>query len=592
MAPATWASEDQTIWLKSYMGQYMDTKASGDQIDFFSRLDEAWFTKWPAEEASNLPSAESGIALTPEVSALLGAFIKRRKKSGFETTHPSNAAPPRPATGGALAKKFPEHVKAALEAAGYYTQHASDVEWVGGEGEDPDEGVKRTLKEQVSARMKMWRQVTIAAVAAESDEVKQQLEEELQRIKCLKGAPQVEKLTPELAQMSLDQLEAIIERIHALVLAKTGWVGFTMLGGPMPNTSGALKYSIYSCGHSPAGNTFRDAHPDWAGAVALKFHEWLRRCFSRSARDAMALRDPEDLLDGLMAMPAAAEGDSDAEEAQEKPKPEATQTMRAAKRSKKPSASAASGSIQAGSKAHSASASAMFTSFSVAPAPSASYPSPARTSAAPNNRPTSTDNTPPVDNAEHCTENSEPFDNALPGRDTPLAAEQPPPVTPASDDFSVPFSFSDALGTPGAFSFSNVSCNWLAPPASPLNEHAWPSQGDDVDDWAYGPQDPMNLPPGIGDCDFGGDASAAPLLPDAPCVGKLKTYVKYTDDGLRRRRYIIIIHPWRPFVVVRSSHACCPAMAAFCMVYQRGTDPSGCSACTYTTKTATHTENG
>ncbi|KAJ7661833.1 hypothetical protein B0H17DRAFT_1212085 [Mycena rosella] len=54
--------------------------------------------------------------------------------------------------------------------------------------------------------------------------------------------------------------------------------------------SGMLTYSVYSCGRSKAGNTFKDVHPEWKVQVIDHFSEWLRRCFSISLYHAFGIR--------------------------------------------------------------------------------------------------------------------------------------------------------------------------------------------------------------------------------------------------------------------------------------------------------------
>ncbi|KAJ6457461.1 hypothetical protein DFH09DRAFT_1349642 [Mycena vulgaris] len=500
MAPQRWAGEEELAWLVAHIGEYMDKKASRDQIEFFTKLEEAWFKKWPAEGSCGVPARESGERLTEEQALQLGNFILKRKKQLREwyrnhaaKLRQSGTKPVKKDNMSSIAaalwqeskrrqhdpqllelwmKKFPERVKAALEAAGYDTKHAGDMEWVSQDGQGPGESDKQKLKDQASARMRMWRWVTMAVFEAESDTVKGDMEADLVKIKTSRATTQEPiKLTPALAQMSLDQLEGIMDRIHALILAKTGWVGFSMFGGPTPNAAGALRYSIYSCGFSPAGNTFKDSHPDWKEGVAERFTEWLHRCFTRSDRDAMALLDPEDILEDLIAMPKDAESDAETEkpaaDLEAAPKSTPAAKSKAPKRAPQKSTLAACGSTAsagAASKALLAGPSAMFTSFPVAQPPSTLNPSRATT----------------------------PFEGLT-------SAE------PESQKLPVFSSDVGGDGAPDAGSFAwpplgLESCReWFAAPASPVEGSMCGVGGYPGEDpWDYQPPDPMDLPKGMG----------------------------------------------------------------------------------------------
>ncbi|KAJ7127932.1 hypothetical protein C8R44DRAFT_873708 [Mycena epipterygia] len=125
-------------------------------------------------------------------------------------------------------------------------------------------------------------------------------------------------------------MEGVFERLHTLIKEKTGWVGFTMLGGPMPNVGGQLMVNVYHCGESPAGHSFKDSHPAWNANVGSQFTEFLHRCFSRATRDTMALPEPEDPFDDLIGM-SGSESDSPAPKkkfkAPKRPKKNAKQNL-------------------------------------------------------------------------------------------------------------------------------------------------------------------------------------------------------------------------------------------------------------------------
>ncbi|KAJ7770721.1 hypothetical protein B0H16DRAFT_1452136 [Mycena metata] len=331
-----WTNDEQTPWLEARLPKYLNAKTTGDQSDFFVALDEGWFKKWPEEATNGLPAAESGVPLTAEETATLSAALKKRKKqlrswfrNHVKTQRDSGAVPVKRNDTESLAaaiwkdqtrhrgpqvvevyqKLYPDRVRKALKAEGFYRKHGEDIEWVAEDGETPGVELKKTLREQSAVRMTVMRRVTRALVDEEEPDVLERLEQEIVRLKELSSTEASSELTPERAQRSLDQLEGIVSNFHKILNEKTGWVGFTMVGGPTPNAGGALSLQVFSSGLTPAGHTFRQAHSNWKTAVSSPFTEFLKKCFPRSVRDAMALPDPVEDLDDLLKM-----SDDDAEE--------------------------------------------------------------------------------------------------------------------------------------------------------------------------------------------------------------------------------------------------------------------------------------
>ncbi|KAJ7443662.1 hypothetical protein B0H11DRAFT_2250580 [Mycena galericulata] len=351
MAPKYWGSDKQVTWLKSYVGKDIMSKSDGDQISFFTRIDAEWLRQWPEEAVLGLPRDDSDVSLTSDQSALLGQALERRKQQ--LRTSRLDVAKIRynralwkdkrrhrdPQLVELYQTLYPERVTAGLKDANFEAIHKDDVDWVGMEGEEPAPALKATIKQQASARLSARRAVSQKLFDAEMDEVKKKVKLELERVKKAKLENKAEdvELTPELAQLSIDQLEGIIDRLHSLIMEKTGWVGFTMLGGPTP----------YSCGTSPNGNTFKDSHPDWNEGVSSIFVEFLRRRFPRALRDAMALPDPVDSV-----KMDCEDDQDDVEELPAKPKPKKQKDkleFKAPKRSKGATVVAASAAITSSS---------------------------------------------------------------------------------------------------------------------------------------------------------------------------------------------------------------------------------------------------
>ncbi|KAJ7704798.1 hypothetical protein B0H17DRAFT_1193303 [Mycena rosella] len=120
----------------------MSNKSSGDQISFFTRLDETWFRRWPAEETSGLPSRESGIVLTEE-QQLCEWFRNHTNKDRASGTNP-------------VKKDDADSIAAALWKDGHRHRDPQlielwqklhpkthDVQWVSVDGETQEAVAKR-----------------------------------------------------------------------------------------------------------------------------------------------------------------------------------------------------------------------------------------------------------------------------------------------------------------------------------------------------------------------------------------------------------------------------------------------------------------
>ncbi|KAJ7147712.1 hypothetical protein C8R43DRAFT_1129625 [Mycena crocata] len=346
MAPPSWATAPQLEWLNARMGRYMDSKTGGDQIDFFIKTDEEWFKRWSEEAACGLPARDSPQPMTAEETARLSSAVHARKQQlrswyrnktnttrkagGLQTAVKGEVTLAGDYWGGKKRTRDPQlvelyqqrykgRVKEALTAAGF-DKIGADDDWVAHDGQQPPQALAATLKGQRADRMRMMRSVSTRLFENETEEIKREMEAELEKVKAnkIKG-DQVAALTPRAAQKSLEQVEMITQDFLQRIYRNTGWIGFAMIGGPMPNQGGQLATTVISSGQTPAGNNFRRSHPDWQGGIGTHFSGWLKRCYTRSERDAMAL-DVDPLLEDLLQFSDSEEvGEMDAA-AVEKPK--------------------------------------------------------------------------------------------------------------------------------------------------------------------------------------------------------------------------------------------------------------------------------
>ncbi|KAJ6629013.1 hypothetical protein B0H10DRAFT_2428472 [Mycena sp. CBHHK59/15] len=95
--------------------------------------------------------------------------------------------------------------------------------------------------------------------------------------------------TPEELQYGIDQIEGIIAEFHAGLERMTGWIGLTLLGGPMPEEAGKVVTMSYFSGESPAGLSLAQSIAEWDSVVITGTGQWLRRCFPHDVRKARAI---------------------------------------------------------------------------------------------------------------------------------------------------------------------------------------------------------------------------------------------------------------------------------------------------------------
>jgi hypothetical protein len=86
MSPPEWATTRQTEFLNQFLEPYMQAKANQEAVPltrFWNRLENAYFTEFPAEDLLKRPPPVEGVPLlplTPEEDALVGAATALTKE--------------------------------------------------------------------------------------------------------------------------------------------------------------------------------------------------------------------------------------------------------------------------------------------------------------------------------------------------------------------------------------------------------------------------------------------------------------------------------------------------------------------------------
>jgi hypothetical protein len=82
MAPRSWASPAQLVFLKSKLPQFLERQAEGKLHLFWPALHGAWFSAFPEEGHLDFPTVDAAgetISLSQDQLVTLGAAITVRK---------------------------------------------------------------------------------------------------------------------------------------------------------------------------------------------------------------------------------------------------------------------------------------------------------------------------------------------------------------------------------------------------------------------------------------------------------------------------------------------------------------------------------
>ncbi|KAJ7089404.1 hypothetical protein C8R44DRAFT_892361 [Mycena epipterygia] len=363
MPPPTWASPEQAEFLGSQLTSYLAAKENSKKVPlvrYWNQLEEKWFERWPEEGELELPAAGSGVPLTDDQTAWLGAATGKRKsrlkanmryRERLHTAgrgHPGNQNAPGQKKRRSLFKilKKPKatrnlqvvemyqklhhaKIKAEVMNRGYGDMN-EESEAIRAAQEPPAPVVILTPQEQRRAeeredklalervhtarrkRMKLWRATTTELWNEESEDVRQEIEESTADVNKDRAAGiddglVDEERTPQHYEHAIEQIGAVYGLVHEATVEEAGWFGMTIVGGPNPVRGGQVSMKVICFGKTPNGNTFEAAHPDFDGQIKSQFARFLKRAFPHNVRDSRALPVAGDAteapdLEGLLTM--------------------------------------------------------------------------------------------------------------------------------------------------------------------------------------------------------------------------------------------------------------------------------------------------
>ncbi|KAJ7110501.1 hypothetical protein C8R44DRAFT_742979 [Mycena epipterygia] len=173
----------------------------------------------------------------------------------------------------------------ALRAGGFYELMGFEQD-----GETPEERRAR-MKAGRSAQMKMRR----AVMQKQLDEVPEEEQAEVemhfkaQEPKDKEGEV-VGKSSGEEYEVGINKMGQMLRDVHTVLEQVTGWVGATVMTGPVPSQPGKVGTQSYCFGVTPAGNTFEQSFPDWDHVVMEPLGTFGRRVFDCKTRQERTIQ--------------------------------------------------------------------------------------------------------------------------------------------------------------------------------------------------------------------------------------------------------------------------------------------------------------
>ncbi|KAJ7821297.1 hypothetical protein B0H14DRAFT_2599290 [Mycena olivaceomarginata] len=275
--PKTKHSPVQTAYLESHLPEFLAKQPN--LATFWPTVERGYFALWPEEPNLGLPIADRSIedsglmdaeqkllgntetkttgkqkrlmnasasssaastAMEQLMSALLGGTGGKRKKQAWEIWQKRN---------GSL-------IKAALAEADFASLMPPPV---------PSETKKQAAdrvaegaRQQMIVRRRIEKELFEEASDGEMDEV-----HKIYVLQMVEKAVPTKSEMPEEFQKGLDNLDPLMKTFHGLVTHLTGWVGTTMLTGPMPRANSQIATQSYCHGTTPSGHSMAESVSSW-----------------------------------------------------------------------------------------------------------------------------------------------------------------------------------------------------------------------------------------------------------------------------------------------------------------------------------------
>ncbi|KAJ7878537.1 hypothetical protein B0H14DRAFT_3435535 [Mycena olivaceomarginata] len=323
---------DQLAYLESGLAEFLEKQPH--LTTFWTSIERGWFERWRVEPTLGLLIIDSSIEespLTEEQEAVIGqeeAKIRKKIHSWYNNRSQkekrvANATASSSVSTGAL-----NDLVASLSRKGgrrkqkieiwrkrngpLITEALADTNFsslmgTAPPGETPDERklrIRNGHQQQMALRRqvekKLFEEASEAEMAAVTEDYKKQTPKQRVHVKAE---------TPEDFQRGLDQLAPMLKAVHGVISDVTGgWVGTTMLTGPVPKEGGKIGTHSYCNGVTPAGHTMDQAVSRWATQWVKPLQQFGKKVFDHRARRERAIGSSETVREEDASQPPSLSG--------------------------------------------------------------------------------------------------------------------------------------------------------------------------------------------------------------------------------------------------------------------------------------------
>ncbi|KAJ7099160.1 hypothetical protein C8R44DRAFT_747848 [Mycena epipterygia] len=304
---------DQLEYLEGLYGEFETKQAAKGLPPFWVKVKRGWFERWPVEPGLNLPSMSVGGVMIEDAGfseadklavgkaqAAMGEIIhnwynntsarNKRLAKGSATGQGSSGSGLKELLLNLHQKRGRKNqcveiwqqlhstqMEEALRAGGFYELMGFEKD-----GETPEERRVR-MKAGRSAQMKMRRAVAQKQLdeAPEEEQAEVEMRFKAQEAKDEEGEA-VGKSSGEEYEVGINKMGQMLRDVYTALEQVTGWVGATVMTGPVLSQAGKVGTQSYCFGITPAGNTFEQSFPDWDHVVMEPLGAFGRRVFSES----------------------------------------------------------------------------------------------------------------------------------------------------------------------------------------------------------------------------------------------------------------------------------------------------------------------
>ncbi|KAJ7488213.1 hypothetical protein FB451DRAFT_1391156 [Mycena latifolia] len=294
---------NQLAFLEEHMREFKTLQAGKSLGTFWSKVTWLWFQRWPVEPSLGLPILNTGGVIIEESNvppehqlAIIHNWFNNQSSKKKRLTNGSSASSSASSSSGSSSlvdliqnyrrsrtwkwqlvevwqKEHGPEMEAALKAAGF-----NDLMSKAPATETPAER-KAQMKAKLGAQMQLRHQIAKDQIAQAAPEEQVRVEALYLKQGSLGGGAAPAMGTPAGYQVGIEKMGPMLHEIHTMLRETTGWIGATVMTGPVPKLSGKIATQLYCFGVTPAGNTLEQAHVQWDEAVMKPVAQFRKQCF-------------------------------------------------------------------------------------------------------------------------------------------------------------------------------------------------------------------------------------------------------------------------------------------------------------------------